>query len=136
MGQWGLETCAGDSVYDYLDGVCVDVDSMKQRQANQVIKNVWAVNDEYSHFDRLGCVVFILTHGLRVDIDKIQQAIDYAKEELKNKNLDDWGDKEGRKAMVEKEIEEMEYAIKNGGKCNKRYIKGLFERLVEKFPDN
>lgn len=126
MGAWGCESCSNDYVWDWL--FAEDIHNMTQAEADDSLKKVFAQKDnQENNFEKLGVVVWLLTHGLRVPISKLRQALKYAKAELDPKLLEDWSD--GRKECVEQEIVEIREAIKNGGKGKVRHVKGLFERM-------
>ena len=137
MGQWGLETCSGDSCWDCLEAK--DIHRMTQIECNRTIKNHWKnketrlySKDEFD-YDKLGVVVWILSKGKRVDIDKLKECLVIADRMMTKKVMDEqgWGEDNGRKEAVLKEIEMIKSAIKNKGKGKKRYIAGLFDKMAD-----
>lgn len=128
MGQWGLETSAGDSVHDLLQEIKVDVDSFTQKDVKPLLDYSWG-EKWATNRDKLGVVTHLLTLALKVPIDKLEEVLQYAKDELKPSVLRDWS--EGRKEMVELEIADIEYALAHKGKGRKRHVGGLFENMAK-----
>ena len=129
MGQWGLETSAGDNVYDYLQYVKDDVESFKQKDVTPLLYYVWS-DQTANGFEKLGVVMHLLTHGLKVPIHILEEVMGYANTELHPTNLRIWAD--GRREMVVVEMNDIRYAIEHGGKGRKRRVGGLMEKMEGK----
>jgi hypothetical protein len=132
MGQWGLESSAGDSVHDYLQEIQANTDKFTQRDVQPVLDYTW--NDiQVTNFDKLGVVMHLLTHELIVPIDKLKEVMEYANTELHPDTLANW--RKGRKEMVQLEMNDMLYALANDGKGRARHTNGLLENMAEKIED-
>jgi hypothetical protein len=128
MGQWGLETSAGDSVHDYLQEICVDTSKFRQFDVKPLLDYTWK-DIQVTDRDKLGVVMHLLTHELTVPKDKLQEVLAIAKLELLHKNLKSWSEPEERSKMVVIEVQDIRHAIKNGGKGRARHAVGLFEKI-------
>jgi len=131
MGQWGLETSAGDSVHDYLQHIQVDTDKFTQRDVKPLLDYTWK-DIQVTDFDKLGVVMHLLTHELIVPLDILEEVLVIAKKELLHKNLKHWGGSKGskgRKDMVVVEIKDIQHALDNKGKGRARHAEGLFEKI-------
>jgi hypothetical protein len=132
MGQWGVETYSGDSVYDCLDEFGANIHNMSQKDATEVLDEVWKKPDEpYYNFDKLGVVLWLLTHGLTVPIDKLKQALEYANTELHPAQLKHWSRNGEREEMLNIEMNDINFALENKGKGRIRTSKGLLEKMGE-----
>jgi hypothetical protein len=130
MGQWGLESSAGDSVHDYLQEIQVDTEKFTQKDVDPVIKAVWVDGDT---LDKLGVVMHLLTHELTVPRDILVAALKFANDELHPDVLQHWS--KGRKEVVQVELNDINYAIENGGKGRARHSAGLFENMAKKLAE-
>jgi len=126
MGAWGSESCSNDSVWDCL--VAEDIHQMTQTEANVTLRETWK-HRWVTPFEKLGVVVWLLTHGLKVPKTKLKEVLPYIDEELKPKNLESWRDEEERKNCLLQERKEIEAALKAGGQGKERHVKGLMEKI-------
>ena len=127
MGQWGLETSAGDSVHDCLQEICVQTERFWQKDVQPVLDYTWS-EEWVTPFDKLGVVMHLLTHELTVPIEILKEVLEYANKELHPDTLANWGD--GRKEMVVIEMNDINFAIENGGKGRSRHTAGLLENMA------
>jgi len=127
MGQWGLESSAGDSVHDYLQEIQVDTEKFTQKDVQPVLDAVWK---DGTTLDKLGVVMHLLTHELTVPRDILVSALKFANTELHPDVLSNWS--KGRKEVVQIELNDINYALENGGKGRARHTNGLFENMAEK----
>lgn len=127
MGQWGLETCSGDSCWDCLEAR--DIHNMKQKEADFSVNQLW--ENKGDDFDKLGVVIWILSQGLKVDIEKLNECLIIAQNFSTQEFIDEqgWRDKTGRKKAVLSEIELIETSIQNKGVGEKRHIVGLLDKM-------
>lgn len=126
MGAWGSESCSSDSVWDCL--FARDIHNMTSIEANITLRNTWKAK-WVRPFEKLGVVVWLLTHGLSVPVTKLKEVLPYIDEELKPKNLASWRDEDERRACLEQERKEIEAAIAAKGKGKRRHVKGLMEKM-------
>jgi hypothetical protein len=130
MGQWGLETSAGDSVHDYLQHICVDTSKFRQFDVNPLLDYTWS-DIQVTDRDKLGVVMHLLTHELVVPIDKLTEVMEIANNELHPRQLASWNEKAERKAMVVIEMNDIRHALENKGKGRARHAKGLLEKMAD-----
>ena len=128
MGQWGLETSAGDSVHDYLQHICVDTSKFRQFDVKPLLDYTWS-DIQATVRDKLGVVMHLLTHELTVPIDKLTEVMVIANNELHPNQLATWNEKAERKAMVVIEMNDIQHALENKGKGRSRHAKGLMEKM-------
>lgn len=130
MGQWGLETSAGDSVHDYLQHIQVDTSKFRQKDVQPLLDYTWK-DGQATDRDKLGVVMHLLVHELTVPIDKLNQVMEIANNELRPNQLATWTEKAERKAMVVIEMNDINFAIENGGKGRARHEQGLLEKMAD-----
>ena len=136
MGQWGLETCSGDSVWDLLEAK--NIHKMTQKEVEKSLKLLWkdskSYYDEDEHdFDKLGVVIWCLSQGKRVPVVKLEKCLQIANRFHSMEIIEEqgWGEEKERQKQVEKEIELIKFAIKNKGKGKKKYIPGLVDKIAD-----
>lgn len=127
MGQWGLETSACDSVHDCLQEISVDTSKFTQKDVQPVIDHTWNEVAWVTPFEKLGVIMHLLTHELTVPMDKLEEVMEYANDELHPDQLANW--KTGRKEVLVIEMNDIRFAMENGGKGRARHAKGLFEKI-------
>jgi hypothetical protein len=135
MGQWGLETSAGDSVHDYLQEIQVDTSKFRQWDVKPLLDYTWK-DIQATVRDKLGVVMHLLTHELIVPIDKLEEVMEIANKELHPDQLASWSDKVGRKAMVVIEMNDIRHALDNKGKGRARHAQGLLEKMADMTEEN
>ena len=137
MGAWGTESCSNDSCWDNLSAK--DIYKMTQKEVNDTIKKLYLPDKhrgykgkEADDFDKLGVVVWCLSQGKRVDIKVLEEVLEIAKKEsdIKFIRRQGWRSSKDRKISIDKEVELIKNAIKNGGKGKKPYIDGLFHKFM------
>tara|TARA_Y100000310_G_scaffold56232_1_gene51564 strand:+ start:14524 stop:14919 length:396 start_codon:yes stop_codon:yes gene_type:complete len=129
MGQWGLESCSGDSCWDALDfGGVGDIHEMTQKEVDNFN---WDKAARYSKKDILGCVIWFLTHGKKVKMTKLREALVIAEQRLSREVIaeEGWFAIDERHEMVKKEIADIKRAIKNKGIIRVRRVPGLLEHM-------
>lgn len=112
---------------------------MKQADADRVSKFVIAppadidLNDSREKEALLGCVIWVLSAGLRIKGDVLAKALEYANFLHKDSySLECWVDKETRIQTLNEEIKMIERAQKNSGCGSVRHIPGLLEQMGAK----
>ena len=155
MGAWGNESCANDSCWDRLGNYGYGIDDIHEvaqeqdklnaglAQHQQELDQSEAATDfitiakhgiRYEYTDLLGCVVWGLTHGCKIDVEHLERALLIARScltEVEASNPSEWREPDKRADCLREEITEMEAAIKADGQGQERHVKGLMERMCD-----
>ena len=118
-------------------GDYVDIHGLEQRHADKCVAGVrrYLGKTRYkggyssNSVDALGCIVWLVNHGLRVRVPVLRSAIETAVQALQDReHLESYCD-EGRGDALRAEIQAMKLAIQNGGVGRPQHVKGLLERM-------
>lgn len=149
MGAWGCESCSNDNCWDMLGNALdktgkkeISIHKITQPQANVVVEEVQkhlgkknykgSAKDEES-IDALGCIIWLINHGLTVDVKILKLALETAKKVLADKDhIDTYCDRGEREQCLKDEVEAIQAAIKHGGVGQPKHVKGLMERMADK----
>lgn len=136
MGSWGTESCSNDPCHDALSRFCSDIHEMSQAEADKTLGYVFtsAFKKDYGECcfqSRLGVIIWILSHGLHIKKSYLIRGLGYAKTMLADKAyLNRWVDDAERKTALQKEIKDIQYAMKNDGRAPARKIEGLMSKIT------
>jgi hypothetical protein len=111
-----------------------NIHHITQPEADTVIKNIqkeWEAKYNRDRESALGCVVWILNAGLKVDVATLQKARQVAVSLSEDKDyLDEWSG--NRYECLLEEIAQIDKAIELQGQGASKHVKGLFERMSDK----
>lgn len=142
MGAWGEESCSNDSVLDILDEYFITEEHYTQNDADNCMNDVISSflsrkpsslrYDSTCFQDLVGCAVWILRDEKIISHNHLviaRAAAQWMRDS--EEYLEEWNNPKLRKAHLEKEIAEFEYAMKNGGKLDKKVeIPTLMDKAV------
>ena len=139
MGAWGHESCACDGCWDLL--TADNIHKMTQKEADKdclgakkyLLKENWKPKyDNQSASEALGVIVWVLNQELTADKEILRLALDTANRLLECKeHTRDYDNEEERIHCLQEEINQIEFALQNNGKGQKKHVRGLFERMAE-----
>jgi len=128
MGAWGCESCANDDCWDNLKAE--NIHEMTQQEADVSLTKCFD-DKSVDKAVRLGVVVWILRHGLKVSTKYLQLAAKIAEELYNDADyIDEWKKPSVRKDHLQREIAEIKIAIENDGQGTKKHIPGLLQKMA------
>jgi len=137
MGAWGEESCSSDSCWDNL--WAKDIHHMTQKEAdNSLLKSFSQRSRRKDSTDaeilaaQLGVIIWILRQRLVVKKEYLFKGKVFARVLLSSKEyLDNWENSAKRADHLNREIKDIDEAIKNGGIGKKEHVPGLFEKIAK-----
>lgn len=143
MGAWGHDSSSSDACWDLLgEGGVEDIHNPKQKEVNKCMKNVMTTDyaSDFYPRARLGVAVWLLDHGMTLDDEQLDWALDQADKFLSE--YDQAVEAEVTQPddiymkTVEAERERILAAKQNSGQGTKHHTKGLFEQIEDKMAES